>query len=161
MHQVFAAIAMGFAIAGMHYAGMQAANFTMLANESGSPSSNVSPSLIAVFISTVTFLILLIALVAATLERIFQQMARREARAALRLEVADLLRTKGAQALEDVASLTRWLRSLASCVIIECLQLGAILSLKLAPLKVSFGQLSCQKRSGRKPQHSRHWHCLS
>lgn len=105
MHQVLAAIAMGFAIAGMHYAGMQAANFAMLANESGSPSSSVSPSLLAVFISTVTFLILLIALVAATLERVFQQMARREARAALRLEVADLLRTKGTQALEDVASL--------------------------------------------------------
>ncbi len=105
MHQVLAAIAMGFAIAGMHYAGMQAANFTMLANEYGSPSSSVSPSLLAVFISTVTFLILIIALAAATLERIFQQMARREARAALRLEVADLLRTKGTQALEEIASL--------------------------------------------------------
>jgi len=105
MHQVLAAIAMGFAIAGMHYAGMQAASFTMLSNETGSISSSVSPTLLAVFISAITFFILFIALVAARLERIFQQMARREARAALRLEVADLLRTKGPQALEDVASL--------------------------------------------------------
>ena len=104
-HQVLAAIAMGFAIAGMHYAGMQAASFSMRSNETVSISSSVSPTLLAVFISAITFFILLIALIAARLERIFKQMARREARAALRLEVADLLRTKGPQALEDVASL--------------------------------------------------------
>lgn len=105
VHQVLAGIAMGFAIAGMHYAGMQAANFTMLPNETASISSSVSPNFLAVFISAITFLILFVALVAARLERIFKQMARREARAALRLEVADLLRTKGPQALEDIASL--------------------------------------------------------
>lgn len=104
-HQIIAATAMGFAIAGMHYAGMQAANFAMLSSVTGSNRPSVSPFLLAILISAVTFFILLVALVAARLERIFQQMARREARAALRLDVADLLRTKGPQALADVAAL--------------------------------------------------------
>lgn len=104
-HQVLAAMAMGFAIAGMHYAGMQAANFTMSPNETGLIQPSVTPFLLALLISAITVFILLVALVAARLERIFQQMARREARAALRLEVADLLRTKGPRALEDVAAL--------------------------------------------------------
>lgn len=105
IHQVVAAIAMGLAIAGMHYVGMQAANFTMLPDETGSIRPNISPLLLAILVSAVTVFILLVALVVTRLERVFQQMARREARAALRLKVADLLRTMGPHALSDVAAL--------------------------------------------------------
>lgn len=103
--QITAAVAMGFAIAGMHYSGMQAARFTMLSIGITSSTPGVTPVYLAVLVSAITFAILLIALVAARVERLFQQMARREARAALRLEVADLLRAKEPQALADVAAL--------------------------------------------------------
>lgn len=105
LNQVIAAVAMGIAIAGMHYAGMYAATFTMLPSQTGASASTVSPFFLAVLVSAVTVAILSGALAAARLERIFRQMARREARAALRLEIADLLRAKGPQALDDVAAL--------------------------------------------------------
>ena len=105
LHQVIAAVVMGIAIAGMHYAGMQAATFKMLADQNSSSASTGSPFFLAALVSAVTVAILLIALAAARLERVFRQLARREARAALRLEIADLLRAKGPQALDDVAAL--------------------------------------------------------
>jgi NO-binding membrane sensor protein with MHYT domain/nitrogen-specific signal transduction histidine kinase/ActR/RegA family two-component response regulator len=105
MHQAGAAIVMGMAIAGMHYTGMQAATFIMQSDQINSTAASVSSVFLALLVSAITMLILLIALVAERVERLFQQMARREARAALRLEVADLLRAHGPEALADVAAL--------------------------------------------------------
>lgn len=103
--QILAAVVMGMAIAGMHYAGMWAANFTMLSEQTQVPSSGVSQRFLAAVVTAITISILLIALGAARVERVFREMARREARAALRLEIADLLRAKGPQALDRVAAL--------------------------------------------------------
>jgi NO-binding membrane sensor protein with MHYT domain/signal transduction histidine kinase/ActR/RegA family two-component response regulator len=105
VRQVIAAIVMGIAIAGMHYSGMQAATFTMAADVAGTSVPNVTAFYLATLVSIVTFGILFTALAAARVERLFQLLARREARAALRLEVADLLRAKGPQALPEVAAL--------------------------------------------------------
>ncbi len=105
--QVAAALVMGAAIAGMHYAGMWAAVFTV-----GQPADvatnggGFTQTLLAWSISGVTALILCLALGAAALERSFQASSRREARATLRLNIADVLRegdTK--EALNEVAAL--------------------------------------------------------
>ena len=105
MLQVIAAIVMGVAIAGMHYSGMQAATFTMATDMTGTSVPSVTAFYLATLVSIVTFGIVFTALAAARVERLFQMLARREARAALRLEVADLLRAKGPQALPEVAAL--------------------------------------------------------
>lgn len=106
-HRIAAAILMGFAIAGMHYSGMRAAVFTVDARadiRDGLPS--VGQAYLAGAIATITVLILLLALGAATLERLFQGFSRREARSALRLEIADILRERDTdEALRQVAAL--------------------------------------------------------
>jgi NO-binding membrane sensor protein with MHYT domain len=105
-HRLVAAIVMGVAIAGMHYAGMRAATFTSIAGKVSDGHLRVSQSYLAILISLITFLILLIALGAAWLERLFQGFARREARTALRLEIADVLRGQRTdEALTKVAAL--------------------------------------------------------
>lgn len=104
-HQFLAATVMGVAISGMHYVAMQAAHFEMLPMPGPVDLPGLSQRALAGWVSAVTLVILSIALGAASVERAFQQMARREARAALRLEIADLLRTKGPQALEEICAL--------------------------------------------------------
>ena len=103
--QFLAASVMGLAISGMHYVAMQAAHFEMLAMDGPVDLPGLSHRTLAGWVSAVTLVILLVALGAASVERAFQQMARREARAALRLEIADLLRAKGPQALEEICAL--------------------------------------------------------
>ena len=102
-----AAVAMGVAIAGMHYAGMQAATFTAHASVDMSVGGGrVGQTNLAMMVSTVTVIILLMALGAARLERLFQAMSRREARTALRLKIADTLRgTSTTQALQEISAL--------------------------------------------------------
>ncbi|MBU0556781.1 MAG: response regulator [Alphaproteobacteria bacterium] len=106
-YRVGAAAVMGAAIADMHYAGMRAAVFR--AHESVDRAvggASVGQTYLAILISAVTVLILVMALGAAWLERLFQGMARREARTALRLKIADALRAKSTnEALHEAAAL--------------------------------------------------------
>jgi PAS domain S-box-containing protein len=102
-----AAVVMGAAIAGMHYAGMKAAVFTMSPSvDMADGLARVPQTFLAGAISAITIAILLLALGAARLERSFEVAARREARIALRLRVADILREGDTdEALTEVASL--------------------------------------------------------
>jgi signal transduction histidine kinase/CheY-like chemotaxis protein len=69
-------------------------------------AASFSQTYLAVSISAITVVILGIALGAARLERRFESYARREARIALRLKIADALRARDTQhALNDVAAL--------------------------------------------------------
>ncbi|MFP5432607.1 MAG: MHYT domain-containing protein, partial [Alphaproteobacteria bacterium] len=106
-HRLVAAAIMGVAIAGMHYAGMRAAIFTAktgLTMTGG--GGNLGQTYLAMLISAVTVLILLLALGAAGLERLFRNITRREARIALRLKIADVLRGRNTEeALQEVAAL--------------------------------------------------------
>ncbi len=106
-HRLAAAMVMGAAIAGMHYAGMRAAIFTShMSVDRAQWVSSVDQTYLAVLISAITFFIFLMALGAARVERLFQRMARREARTALRLKIADVLRDHNTeQALHEVSAL--------------------------------------------------------
>lgn len=103
----FAALVMGAAISGMHYSGMYAANFVMVSPLDAAPgAANFGQAYLAIAISLITTFILLLSLGALQLERMFRRAARREARSALRLKVADILRGEDAEeALRDVAAL--------------------------------------------------------
>jgi NO-binding membrane sensor protein with MHYT domain/GAF domain-containing protein len=106
-HQVVAACVMGIAIAGMHYTGMRAAVFTATPHiDMARAGASLGQSYLALLVSAVTITILLMALGAARLERLFQGFVRREARISLRLRVADVLRGQDtAEALHEVARL--------------------------------------------------------
>ncbi|UGB38187.1 MHYT domain-containing protein [Frateuria soli] len=106
-HRLVAAAAMGTAIAGMHYAGMRAAVFTAAPTvDMATARASIGQTNLAVVISAITVLILIMALGAARVERLLQALARREARAALRLKIADVLRESDtAEALQEVAAL--------------------------------------------------------
>jgi len=79
-HRVFAAIVMGAAIAGMHFAGMRAAVFAMTpAVDMARASSSVGQVALAFAVSTAALLILFLALVAAMFDRRFAALAYREA----------------------------------------------------------------------------------
>jgi NO-binding membrane sensor protein with MHYT domain/signal transduction histidine kinase len=105
--RVAAAMLMGAAISGMHYAGMRAAIFTA-ATPMTMPGglATVDQSYLGIAISMITALILLLALAGAGLERVSTEFHRREARIDLRLRVADILRngTSG-EALQEIAAL--------------------------------------------------------
>jgi PAS domain S-box-containing protein len=105
--QIAAALVMGAAISGMHYTGMRAAVFAgRQGADMAAGVASVTQTLLAFSISGITLLILVFALGAAALERSFQVYARREARATLRVTIADALRegdTK--EALKEVAAL--------------------------------------------------------
>lgn len=104
--RLLAAIVMGMAIAGMHYAGMRAAIFTPAAAMVSAGLPSVSQTYLAALIASITVVILLMALGAARLERLFNELARREARIALRLQIADLLRSRSTEeALREVAAI--------------------------------------------------------
>lgn len=105
--QVLAALVMGAAISGMHYAGMRAAVFKANAGvDMAAGVASVTQTLLAFAISGITSLILVFALGAAALERAIQAYARREARATLRIEIADVLREGDTKAaLSEVAAL--------------------------------------------------------
>lgn len=106
-HRLVAALVMGVAISGMHYAGMRAAIFTAGAPvDMAQGAASVDQTVLAGLVSAVTVVILLIALGAARVERFLRGLARREARIALRLKIADVLRARSTpEALEEVAAL--------------------------------------------------------
>lgn len=106
-HRIAAASLMGVAIAGMHYAGMRAAIFHAGHHGSMGPDgASFSQTYLAGAVSTITILILLVALGAARLDEAFRTYARRQARIALRLRIADALREyDSGKALGTVAAL--------------------------------------------------------
>ena len=80
--RIGAAILMGIAIAGMHYAGMRAAIFTAHPGvDFAQGRSSVGQASLAVSVAATSFLILFLALVAAMFDRHFAQLAHREAEA--------------------------------------------------------------------------------
>ena len=105
--QIAAACVMGLAISGMHYTGMQAALFTHEAHVGPAlAGADVNQANLAAAIAAITLIILLLASGAAWLERRFQSISQREARMALGLRVADLMRDRSTDdALRDVAAL--------------------------------------------------------
>jgi PAS domain S-box-containing protein len=75
-----AAAMMGAAIAGMHFAGMRAAIFTMVPGfDMARGNSSVSQSMLAIGVSTAAFLILFLSLIAAMFDRRFAVLVQREA----------------------------------------------------------------------------------
>ena len=102
-----ASVAMGIAIAGMHYTGMSAAEFVMQPiPDVPTSSSGINQTTLAIVVAVFAILLLLMALGAARLDQLFKTYERREARIALRLQVADILREEGSgSALERIAAL--------------------------------------------------------
>ena len=76
-----AALVMGSAIAGMHYAGMKAATFTGLGVLKEGDVASVGQTALAVGVFAASFLILLFSLIAAMFDRRFALLAEREATA--------------------------------------------------------------------------------
>ena len=105
--RVGAAGLMGLAIAGMHYAGMHAAVFvTAPGHQAMHATAGIGQTTLAMLIGSFTVLILASVLSAAWLERLFDSIARREARIALRLKIADVLRDQDTTpALQEIAGL--------------------------------------------------------
>jgi PAS domain S-box-containing protein len=80
--KLVAAVAMGLAISGMHYAAMQAAVFTAhSAVDRAHGHASLAQTALAVAVAGTTFLILFLALVAAMFDRRFALLAEREANA--------------------------------------------------------------------------------
>jgi PAS domain S-box-containing protein len=104
--QAAAAILMGVAISGMHFAGMKAATFKAGTHVNAAHSSaTLGQTYLAVAISAFTVFVLVMALGAAALERTFSAYMRRQARIAMRLAVADILRAEDTEeALRRVAA---------------------------------------------------------
>ncbi|MGR6329879.1 MHYT domain-containing protein [Sphingomonas sp. XXL09] len=78
-----AAIVMGIAVAGMHFAGMRAATFTLHATPQAGQGTSASQTALAIGVLAASFLILFLSLLAAMFDRRFALAAQREA-AALR-----------------------------------------------------------------------------
>ncbi len=80
LERVAAAVVMGFAISGMHFAGMRAATFS---DHSGAVQTHASvgQTALALGVFAATFLILFLSLVAAMFDRRFALLAQREAEA--------------------------------------------------------------------------------
>lgn len=75
-----AAVVMGAAISGMHFAGMRAATFVMICTPVDRiTGTRMSPTSLALTVSTAALLILFLALIAAMFDRRFAQFAAREA----------------------------------------------------------------------------------
>ncbi len=79
--KVAAALVMGAAVAGMHFAGMKAASFTARGVRAASDGAGVDQTALAVGVFSATFLILFFSLVAAMFDRRFSLLAHREATA--------------------------------------------------------------------------------
>jgi PAS domain S-box-containing protein len=91
-YRVAAAVLMGFAIAGMHYAGMYGAVFKSAPSvDVGTGLASLGQTFLAVIISLITLFVMLVGLGALQLERIFERGARREARLRFLAELNDKL----------------------------------------------------------------------
>ncbi|MEG3178906.1 MHYT domain-containing protein [Sphingomonas sp. RB3P16] len=95
-HRIAAAILMGAAISGMHYAGMYAAIFTQSAViDQAEGVADLGQTYLAAAIGLVTLLILLLAIGAVQIERLFRNGAQREARLRILGELNDHLFASG------------------------------------------------------------------
>ncbi len=81
MERLAAAVAMGVAIAGMHYSAMQGAVFTMDVGRSRPAAAGASQAALAAGVSAATFLILFLSLAAAMYDRRLTLLGQREAEA--------------------------------------------------------------------------------
>jgi PAS domain S-box-containing protein len=82
VQKLVAAVAMGLAISGMHYAAMQAAVFTAHSGvDRAHGHASLAQTTLAIAVSGATLLILFLALVAAMFDRRFAMLAEREAQA--------------------------------------------------------------------------------
>ena len=79
LEKIGAAIVMGIAVSGMHYAGMRAAVFTAHHVGVGDDRAGVGQTVLAVGVFAATFLILFLSLVAAMFDRRFALLSEREA----------------------------------------------------------------------------------
>lgn len=106
-HRAAASIAMGVAIAGMHYAAMGAAIFLVQPIAGSSVAeAGIDQTSLATIVAIFAIFLLFMGLGAARLDHLFKTYERREARIALRLEIADILREKGSgAALDEIAAL--------------------------------------------------------
>ncbi|GGD45718.1 MHYT domain-containing protein [Aurantiacibacter arachoides] len=102
-----ASVAMGIAIAGMHYTAMRAATFAMVPTpDEPFEVTGIEQSSLALIVAIFAIVLLVMALGAARIDHLFKTYERREARIALRLQVADILREKGSvAALDEIAAL--------------------------------------------------------
>jgi PAS domain S-box-containing protein len=107
LQRVVAAVAMGLAISGMHYTAMQGASFALVGSvKDDTDAVGLGQSNLAVAISILTIAILAAALAAAQIEKLLRRSSRREARAALRVQIADRLNEGSTvAALNSVAEL--------------------------------------------------------
>ena len=106
-HRIAASVAMGIAIAGMHYTAMEAALF-VVPLRTGTPvlEAGIDQTSLAIVVAAFAIFLLLLALGGARLDQLIKTYERREVRIALRLEVADILRENGnGTALEKIADL--------------------------------------------------------
>ena len=106
-HRIAASFAMGIAIAGMHYTAMRGVTFAMEPMADASIGvAGIEQTSLAIIVAIFAIVLLLMALGAARLDHLFKTYERREARIALRLQVADILREKGSgAALDEIAAL--------------------------------------------------------
>jgi diguanylate cyclase (GGDEF)-like protein/PAS domain S-box-containing protein len=74
-----AAVVMGFAIAGMHYTGMAAAQFTMDDHAAASMGPEIEPGILAVAVASATSILLLLGLVTAFFDRKLAMLTAHEA----------------------------------------------------------------------------------
>jgi signal transduction histidine kinase len=112
--RIAAAIVMGFAVTGMHYTGMAALCFTRTAGGAGANPIRVDTGTIALAVAAGAVVILILAIVSATIDRRFAELRQHEMlesqRAAARAEAA-LMELKATQQnliqAEKMASLSR------------------------------------------------------
>lgn len=84
--RVIAAVVMGAAISGMHYAGMQAATFVATSDMVMGSDGGLGRTVLGLGVSVAAFMILLMALIASVFDRRFADLARMEAAALRRSE---------------------------------------------------------------------------
>ena len=109
-----AAVVMGFAVTGMHYTGMAALCFTAVAGGAGANPIRVDTGTVALAVAAGAVVILILAMVSATIDRRFAELRQREMqesqRATVRAEAA-LVELKATQQsliqAEKMASLSR------------------------------------------------------
>jgi PAS domain-containing protein len=79
LQKATASVAMGFAVSGMHFAGMRAARYGTHAMETGTPQHGFDQAGLALTVAGTTFFILALALVASIFDRRFALLAEKEA----------------------------------------------------------------------------------
>jgi NO-binding membrane sensor protein with MHYT domain/signal transduction histidine kinase/ActR/RegA family two-component response regulator len=106
-HRLAASVAMGIAIAGMHYAAMEGAVFAAQPEATSMASEDtINRTNLAISIGLFSVFLLFMAVGAARLDHLFKTYERRQSRIELRLQIADILRERSTtDALDEIASL--------------------------------------------------------